>query len=137
LEVAVIRNYVIECLILDFADAIRNNGLGRPTSITQLWLTVQEKCGDCSMDEVLDALYNIQPVHASIVKWTSQGSEFQSVNFDEVRNTPSWQDFLMVGYFNIKLLPAGRRQLQTLSEHLMAQLPPFEPPRRPIGFVTR
>jgi hypothetical protein len=137
LEVAVIRNDVIECLVLDLAHAIRNDGLGRPTSITQLWLAVQEKCGDCKMDEVLDALYNVQPAHASFMKWEWLGSEFQSTNFEEVRNTARWQDFFMVGYFNIKLLPAGRRRLQSLLEQLMAQLPPPMPPRRPIGFGTR
>jgi hypothetical protein len=132
----VIRNDIIECFILNSADAIRNDGLGRPTSITQLWLAVQAKCSDCNTDEVLDALYNVQPAYASIVKCEWLGNQFQAVSFEEARNTPRWQDFFMVGHFNIRLLPAGRRRLQGLSEQLMAQLPTYEPPRRPIGFVT-
>ncbi len=63
-----IRNEVLEWFLLGFGLEMADNGLGRSTTITPLWLAAKEKCGDCDIDEVLDALYNLSPNHAELNK---------------------------------------------------------------------
>lgn len=120
-----IRNDILECFILGYALEIPNNGRGRPTSITQLWLAAREKCGECGMDELLDALYNLQRDYAQLEKYVNIGAGWHSVDFE--RNTQKWEDFFMVGYFNIKVLPGGRLSFQRLFSQLQPELPPESP----------
>jgi hypothetical protein len=131
----VIRNDILECFILGYALEIPNNGRGHPTSITPLWLAAKERCGECEMDELLAALYNIQSDHAQIEKYVNVGAGWQVLGFD--RNHRSWEDFFMVGYFNIKVLPGGRLRFQKLCEELEKELPPQSPPQPSarIGFT--
>lgn len=76
-----IRNDILECFILGYALEIPNDGRGRPMSITPLWLAAKERCGECEMDELLAALYNIQSDHAQIEKYVNVGSGWQVVGF--------------------------------------------------------
>jgi pyrimidine deaminase RibD-like protein len=117
-EISVIRNEVLEWFLLGFGLQIPDNGLGRPTTITPLWLAAREKCGDCEMDEVLDALYNLGPDHAELSKFVEVGGGFQPVSFERRRNTPQWKDFFTRGDFRVKVLPAGRVRFQKLDELL-------------------
>jgi len=83
---------------------------GRPTEFL-----AGTSCGDCGVDELLDALYNLQNDHAEVTKFVALGTgDFQPVSFNRVRNTPKWADFFMTGYFNIKILPGGRRRFEQL-----------------------
>ena len=67
------------------------------------------------MDELLDALYNLRTDHAELTKFVALPTgQFQPVSFNRARNTPKWSDFFMIGYFNIKILPAGRRRFEQL-----------------------
>ena len=120
-----IRNDILECFVLEYALEIPNNGRGRPMSITQLWLAANKKCGECDMDELLDALYNLHHDYAQLVKYVNTGVGWHSVNFE--RNTPKWEDFFMIGYFNIKVLPGGRLRFQRLFSQLQPELPPESP----------
>lgn len=112
-----IRSEILEHFLLGFGLAIPNNGLGRPTTIGQLGLAANEKCGDCDA-ELLDALYNLRPEHAELRKYVAVGGGFQSVSFERARNTPQWQDFFTHGTFNIKVLPAGRVRFEKLDEEV-------------------
>jgi len=112
-----IRSEILEHFLLGFGLAIPNNGLGRPTTIGQLGLAANEKCGDCD-GELLDALYNLQTAHAELKKYVAVGGGFQSVSFERDRNTPQWQDFFTHGTFNIKVSPPGRIRFQKLDEEL-------------------
>ena len=38
---------LLEQFLLRFGLQITDNGLGRPTTITQLWLGAKEACGEC------------------------------------------------------------------------------------------
>jgi hypothetical protein len=101
--------------LLGFGLQIPNEGRGRPTNITQLQIAASEKCGDCSREELLDALYSLRTNHAELTKFVGLPTgEFQAVSFNRVRNTPKWPDFFMSDYFNIKTLPAGRRRFEQL-----------------------
>jgi pyrimidine deaminase RibD-like protein len=111
-----IRSDLLERFILGFGLAIADNGLGRPTTITPLWLAAKDQCGECSIDEVLDSLYNLNPQHAELYKFVAIGGGFQSVSFERRRNTPQWQDFFTRGDFRIKVLPLGRRRFEEMSE---------------------
>src|SRR5579859_71782 len=113
-----IRSEILERFLLGFGLAIPNEGRGRPTTITQLEVAANEKCGDCD-DEMLDALYNLRAEHAELLKYVPVEGAFDSpVSFERVRNTPEWQDFFTHGSFNIKVLPAGRIRFQKLDEEL-------------------
>jgi hypothetical protein len=116
-----IRNEMLHRFILEYALSVQDNGHGRPTSITPLWLAAKEKCFECEMSEVLDALYTLGRNNAELTKFFPIGGGFQAVSFERVRNTPGWSTFLMTGYFNIKLTPDGRIRLQRLSEQLTAE----------------
>ncbi|MGC1686886.1 MAG: deaminase, partial [Candidatus Acidiferrales bacterium] len=107
---------LLEQFLLRFGLQITDNGLGRPTTITQLWLGAREACGECDMDEVLDALYNLDPKHADLYKFVPANGGFQPVSFERARSAPNWADFFTRGDFRIKVLPAGRKRLQELSE---------------------
>ncbi len=111
-----IRNEELERFILGWALEASDHGLGHPTTITPLWLASQEKCGDCDMDELLDALYNLNPNDAELSKCVGLGTEFQLVSFERRRRTPRWQDFFTIGDFRIKVLPPGRVRYQKLDE---------------------
>ena len=138
-----IRNDIVECFILRFAMEVRDDDFGRPTRLTPLWLAVQDKCGDCVMDEVLDALYNLQEECADLNKFVAANAvPYRVVHFGQVRHTPQWKDFFN-GEFRIKVLPAGRVRYQKLMDQLQRELsqaaPSTVPPdqaahRRPIGF---
>jgi pyrimidine deaminase RibD-like protein len=113
-----IRSEILERFLLGFGLAIPNEGRGRPTTITQLEVAANEKCGDCD-GEMLDALYNLRAEHAELLKYVPVEGAFDSpVSFERVRNTPEWQDFFTHGSFNIKVLPAGRIRFQKLDEEL-------------------
>lgn len=133
-----IRNDILECFILGFGLEIPNNDRGRPTSITQLWLAVKEKCGDCKMEELLDALCNLGRENADLYKFVPlPGGLFQPVSFERARSTPKWKDFFMIGYFNVKVLPGGRLRFQKLYEQLQKEiLPSSPPPPIRIGFTA-
>lgn len=130
-----IRNDILECIILGYALEIPNNDRGRPTSLTELWRAVQEKF-DCTQEELVDALYNLGRINAELYKFVGlPGGIFQPVSFERVRNTPKWKDFLSVGSFNIKVLPPGRLRFQRLFAELQAGLPQPNSPR--IGGFAR
>jgi pyrimidine deaminase RibD-like protein len=114
-----IRSDILEHFLLGHGLAVPNNGLGRPMNIAQLEVAATEKCSDCN-GEILDALYNLNPEHAELRKYAAVvGGGVQSPNsFEQVRNTPHWQDFFTHGSFNIKVLPPGRIRFQKLDEQL-------------------
>jgi len=111
-----IRSEKLECFILKHGLEIPNLGdEGRGTSVGQLWVIATEKCGECNMDEVTDALFSLQPDHAELKKYVYNGTTTQVFHLE--RNDPKWRDFFN-GYFNIRVLPAGRRRFEVLSEQL-------------------
>jgi pyrimidine deaminase RibD-like protein len=113
----VIRSEKLECLILGHGLEFPYLGEeGRTTNVGQLCVVATEKCGDCSMDEVADALYSIEPDHAELKRYDYSGPENQVFQFD--RHDPKWREFFN-GYFNIRVLPAGRRRFEMLSEQLV------------------
>jgi pyrimidine deaminase RibD-like protein len=113
----VIRSEKLECLILGHGLEIPNLGeQGRTTSIGQLWSVATEKWGDCSMEEVTDALYRLQPDDAELKKYVYNPTEVQVFHFDH--RDPKWREFFN-SYFNIRVLPAGRRRFEILSEQLV------------------
>ena len=128
-----IRNDVLGWFLLGFGLEIPNNDLGRPTTLTPLWLAAKEKCGDCSMDEVLDALYNLGRDDAELYKLVPLGGGFQPVSFERKRNTAHWKEFFCRGSFYIKVLPGGRLRFQRLFAQLQAELPPVRPR---VGFTA-
>jgi len=87
-------------------------------SITQLWLAANEKCGKCDMDELLDVLYNLHHDYAQLEKYVNTGAGLHSASFDQ--NSPKWEDFFMIGCFNIKVLPGGRLRFQRLFSQLQS-----------------
>ena len=111
-----IRNELLEHFILAFGLEIPDEGRGRPIALTSLWLAAKEKCGDCDLDEVLDALYNLNPNHAELNKFVPLGEKYQAVSFERMRNTPKWKDFFYGDPFRIKVLPQGRVRYQVLAE---------------------
>src|SRR5271170_4792038 len=115
-DLDVIRNDELECFILGFGLEIPDEGLGRPVALAPLWLAAKEKCGDCDMDELLDALYNLNPIHAGLKKFFPFDGKYQAVSFERVRNTPKWKDFFYGDPFRIKVLPPGRVRYQQLAE---------------------
>jgi hypothetical protein len=133
-----IRNDILECFIIGYALEIPNNDRGRPTSMTPLWLAAREKCGECSMDELLDTLYTLGRDNVDLSKIVPlPGGLYQAVSFERAGNTPKWKDFFMVGHFNIKVLPGGRLRFQRLREQLQKELPPSSPPPpNQIGFTS-
>lgn len=113
-----IRSEILEHFLLGFGLAIPNEGRGRGTNIAQLEVAANEKCGDCD-GEMLDALYNLRPEHAELMKYVPvEGGFHSAVSFERVRNTPQWRDFFTHGSFNIKVLPPGRIRFQKLDEEL-------------------
>jgi len=119
-----IRNDVLHWFFLGFGlESPDGRDIGRSTNITQLWLNAKDKCFDCETKEVLDALYTLLREQAELVKFVPVGGGFQSVSFERVRNTSGWTDFLMTGYFNIKVLPEGRVHFQRLTEQLRREIP--------------
>jgi len=103
-----------------------------------LWKDVKEKCGECAVEEVLDALYNLQPGHAQLGKFVAMPSGYQLVSFERVRHTPKWKDFFYLDAFRVKVLPAGRVRYQRLAEQLGQEMAKAAtvPARRPIGFLS-
>jgi pyrimidine deaminase RibD-like protein len=113
----VIRNEELERFILGFALEIQHDGFGRPTSIAALQVAASQKCCDTDRDELLDALYNLQPDNAALIKFRPAGGGVsEQLEFETVRREPDWHNFFMIGSFNIKVLPPGRIRLQQLSE---------------------
>jgi pyrimidine deaminase RibD-like protein len=113
----VIRSEQLEWLILGYGLEIPHLGeQGRTTSVGQLLVLATEKCGDCNTDAVTDALFSLQPDHAELKKYVNNGPETQVFPFD--RNDPKWREFFH-SYFNISVLPAGRKRFETLSEQLV------------------
>jgi hypothetical protein len=138
-----IRNDVIECFILGFGLEIPDNGVGRPTQLTPLWLAVQEKCGDCRVDEVLDAIYNLSEEHADLYRFAvGDAAPYLTTNFELMRRRPQWKEFFN-REFRIRVLPPGRVRYQNLMDQLQREpshaepsaIPPQQPAqRRQIGF---
>ncbi len=120
-----IHSEILEHFLLEFGLAIPNNDLGRPTTIGQLGLAANAKCGDCD-GELLDALYNLRPEHAELWKYASAGS----ISFERVRNSRDWKNFFTVGSFNIKVMPRGRIRFQELAEKLEQSKPMPQPDDR-------
>src|SRR5260221_36337 len=119
-----IRSEILEHFLLGFGLAIPNNDLGRPTTIGQLGVAANEKCGDCD-SELLDALYNLRPAHAELWRYGAG-----SVSFERVRNTREWKNFFTVGTFNIKVMPPGRIRFEELAEKLEQSKPMPQPDDR-------
>jgi hypothetical protein len=134
----VIRNDILECFILGYALDMQDDGFGRPIAFAQLRNEVTEKCGDCSNDELLDALYNLQTDHTELGKFFPHPSGYELASFEDVRNTAHWKSFFYGDPFRLKVLPPGRVRFQRLQEQLRQELQPVEAPpvRRPIGFVV-
>jgi pyrimidine deaminase RibD-like protein len=116
----VIRSEELECFILGFGLEIPDEGLGRPVALTPLWVEAKEKCGDCNVDEVLDALYNLNPNHAELHKFVPLDGKYQAVSFERKRHTPKWKDFFYGDSFRIKVLPPGRVRFQRLCAEMKA-----------------
>lgn len=110
----VIHTEMIECFILGFGLEMPDEGLGRPIGLMPLWAAVKEKCGDCNLDELLDALYNLDRSHAELNKYILLDAGYQAVSFERKRCTPKWKDFFYGDPFRIKVLPAGRTRCQVL-----------------------
>ncbi len=119
-----IRSEILEHFLLGFGLAIPNNDLGRPTTIGQLGVAANEKCGDCD-GELLDALYNLRPAHAELWRYGAG-----SVSFERVRNIREWKNFFSVGTFNIKVMPPGRIRFEELAEKLEQSKPMPQPDDR-------
>jgi hypothetical protein len=105
---------MLECFILGFGLELPDEGLGRPIGLMPLWAAVKEKCGECSLDEVLDTLYNLDRNHAELNKFVPLDGRYQAVSFERKRRTPKWKDFFYGDPFRIKVLPAGRTRYQVL-----------------------
>jgi hypothetical protein len=134
-----IKNDALHHFILGFVLEVSDIGFGRYTNIPQLWQRAKEKGLDCDMNEVLDALYTLQQDHAELAKFVPLGGGYQPVSFERVRNTARWSDFLLTGYFNIKVGPCGRVHFQRLSERIQRE--PQAPDSvnisaQPSGFVS-
>lgn len=114
-----IRNEVLEHFILGYGLEIPDEGLGRPVAFSQLQLAAKETCADCSADEVLDALFNLDREHAELNKFVPLGDKYQAVSFERVRRTPRWKEFFYGDPFRIKVLPAGRVRFQELDEQVV------------------
>ena len=130
-----IRSEIIECFILGFALEIQDGGLGRPTQLAPLREALQARCGDCELDELLDALYVLSDQHAELYKFVGPGLKS---DFRRVKNASRWRAFFN-GQFRVKVLPEGRVRFQTLEEKLRQELAAAETqpkPRLPIGFQT-
>jgi pyrimidine deaminase RibD-like protein len=112
----VIQSEQLERFLLGFGLELPDDGLGRPTTITPLWLAANEVRLDCDMDELLDSLYNLSPNDAELYKFVAVRGGFQRVSFGLQRNTPQWKDFFIKGDFRIKVLPQGRVRFQQLDE---------------------
>jgi pyrimidine deaminase RibD-like protein len=110
----VIRNEALECFILGFGLEVPDEGRGRPIGLNALWLAVKEKCGDCKVDEVLDALYNLNPGHAELHKFVPLEGKYQALSFERWRPNAKWKDFFYGDPFRIKVLPPGRVRYQKL-----------------------
>src|SRR5712664_3396085 len=76
----------------------------------------KEKYDECSMDEVTDALYRLQPDHAELKKYVYNGTETKIFRFE--RGDPNWRNFFNE-YFNIMVSPAGRQRFEILCEKLI------------------
>jgi pyrimidine deaminase RibD-like protein len=113
----VILSEKLECLILGHGLEIPYLGeQGRTTSVGQLWFMAKEKYGECSADEMTDALFRLQPDHAELKKYVYNGTETQVFRF--ARSDPHWRDFFNE-YFNISVSPAGRQRFEILCEKLV------------------
>jgi pyrimidine deaminase RibD-like protein len=102
----------LERFILGFGLELPVNGAGRPTTLPDLLLAAREKCGDCRMEELVHALYNLGDEHVELLKFLPNGLR---VRFSKYRNDPRWQAFFRAS-FNIKVLPKGRVRFEKLSE---------------------
>jgi pyrimidine deaminase RibD-like protein len=110
------RGQRLERFILGYGLELPNMGeQGRPTSLGNLSVAAKEKCGDYSWDEILDALHNLRPEYAELKTYVYGAAGARCESFD--RESPKWRDFLG-GYFNITVLPAGRRHFEELSEKM-------------------
>jgi pyrimidine deaminase RibD-like protein len=115
-EITVIQSEQLEWFLLGFGLELPDDGLGRPTSITPLWLAAKETRVECDMDELLDSLYNLSPSHAELYKFVAVRGGFQRVSFELLRNTQQWKEFFTRGDFRINVLPQGRVRFQQLRE---------------------
>jgi len=111
-----IRNEVLEHFILGYGLEIPDEGRGRAVALSQLQLAAKVKCSDCSIDEILDALFNLDQKHAELNKFFSYGDKYLPVSFETVRPTTKWKEFFYSDPFRIKVLPAGRVRFQELAE---------------------
>jgi pyrimidine deaminase RibD-like protein len=102
----------LERFILGFGLEISADGAGRPTTLPDLLVAAQQKCGDCKMEELVDALYNLGDEHVELLKFLPNG---RPARFSRHRNRPQWRLFFN-GSFNIKVLPKGRVRFEKLSE---------------------
>ncbi len=70
------------------------------------------------MDEILDALYNLNLGHAELYKFVPLAGKYQAVSFERRRRTPKWKEFFYGEPFRIKVLPPGRVRFQKLSAEM-------------------
>jgi hypothetical protein len=138
----VIRSEILQCFILDYAQKVTDNGNGRPTSKVQLLAAAKEQCGECSSDELLDAIFNLGNSIADVFGYVSSPSQpegfFTKVSFEQFRNSPKWRDFFEnQADFRIKAEPAGRVRCEKLKEQLDKDLAEAAQPqvkRKSVGF---
>jgi hypothetical protein len=117
------RSETLELFLLGYDQEIPCNGEGRATAFIPLWEAGKKKYEKCEMQDLLDALYNLQPNHVELIKWINPGAPegMQRVVFDRNPVTGGWKDFFLVGQFKIKTLPGGQIRFDELTEKLETQ----------------
>ena len=111
-----IRSEILERFILGYGLEVPDEGLGRPVSFSQLWKAARENCGECSADELLDALFNLEREHAELNKFYLVGNQYLPSSFESRRPKSNWKEFFYGDSFRIRVLPPGRRRFEKLGE---------------------
>ena len=112
-----IRSEKLERFLLGYSLEIPDgDGNGRSMTFTQLLNDVNRRCLICDQNELLDALYNLNPEHAVLQEYFPNVRGF--VSFEKGRRLRDWRQFFMSGEFNIKPMPGGRKQFEQLSTQL-------------------
>ena len=111
-----IRSEILERFILGYGLEVPDEGLGPPVSFSQLWKAARENCGECSADELLDALFNLEREHAELNKFYLVGNQYLPSSFESRRPKSNWKEFFYGDSFRIRVLPPGRRRFEKLGE---------------------
>jgi hypothetical protein len=110
------RNEMLQSFLLGFGLEAGNADLGRPTTFAELWREAKGACFSCDPKELLDALYTMPREHVSLIKMVSTGEGAHPVSFERVRNVSAWPDYFTSSTFNVKVLPAGKRHYEQVTE---------------------